>query len=72
MLNRVMFVHVAKKGDWMGRVVQAIHNIADRVKAERIQSTVQTKRENGNNKNFRELIEEELQKELSIEPLKED
>ena len=72
MSNRVMFVQNVRKGDWMGRVIQAIHNIADRIIAERIQSTVQTKRENGNNKNFRELIEEELRKELSIEPIKED
>ena len=72
MLNQVMFVRVVQEGDSMGIVMKAIYNIADRITAERIQCTVQMKRENGNNKNFRELIEEELKKELSIEPLKED
>lgn len=37
--------------------------------AARIQHKVQKKREQGSNKNFRELIEEELQKELSIDPI---
>ena len=55
----------------MGRIIRAIYNIADRRQAARIQHKVQKKREQGSNKNFRELIEEELQKELSIEPIEE-
>ena len=53
----------------MGRIIQAIYNVADRRQAARIQHKVQKKREQGSNKNFRELIEEELQKELSIDPI---
>lgn len=53
----------------MGRIIQAIYNIADRKQATRIQHKVQKKRAEGNKKNFMELIEEEMQKELSIEPI---
>jgi len=56
----------------MGRIIQAIYNIADRRQAARIQHKVQKKREQGSKKNFMELIEEELQKELSIEPIREE
>lgn len=53
------------------RKIQAIYNVADRRKATRIQHKVQKKREKGSNKSFKELIEEELQKELSIDPIEE-
>lgn len=56
----------------MGILMRAMHSIMARRLSEKVQYEVQRERENGNNKNFRELIEEELQKELSIEPLKED
>ena len=55
----------------MGIIIQAIYNIADRRQATRIQNKVQKKREEGNNKNFKELIDEEIAKELSIEPIEE-
>lgn len=55
----------------MGRIIQAIYNIADKKQAERIQHKVQKKRSEGNKKNFMELIEEEIQKELSIDPIEE-
>ncbi|CAG9702666.1 hypothetical protein CNEO_170081 [Clostridium neonatale] len=53
----------------MGRIIQAIYNIADRKQAARIQHKVQKKRAKGSNKSFKELIDEEIQKELSIEPI---
>lgn len=56
----------------MGRIVQAIYNIADRRQATRIQHKVQKKRAEGSNKSFKELIEEEIEKELSIDPIKEE
>ena len=56
----------------MGIMIQAIYNIADRRQAARIQHKVQKKREQRSKKNFMELIEEELQKELSIEPIREE
>ena len=56
----------------MGIMIQAIYNIADRRQAARIQHKVQKKREQGSKKNLMELIEEELQKELSIEPIREE
>ena len=56
----------------MGIIIQAIYNIANRKQAERIQHKVQEKRAKGNNKSFKELIEEELRKELSIEPIEEE
>ena len=55
----------------MGRIIQAIYAIADREPAKRILLKVQKKRQQGNNKTFKELIDEELQKELSIEPIEE-
>jgi myosin-crossreactive antigen len=55
----------------MGRMIQAIYNIADKKHAERIQHKVQKKRAKGSNKSFKELIEEEIQKELSIDPIEE-
>ena len=55
----------------MGRIIQAIYNIVDRKQAEKIQHKVQKERELGNSKSFMELIEEELRKELSIEPIEE-
>lgn len=55
----------------MGRIIQAIYNIADRRQAARIQHKVQKKREQGSNKSFKELIDEEIEKELSIEPIEE-
>ena len=64
-----MFVHVVKKGDkQMGK----IYNIADEIHAERIQIKAQKKRVEGSNKNFKELIEEEIKKEFSIEPVEEE
>ena len=56
----------------MGRIIQAIDNIVDRKQAEKIQNKVQKERELGNSKSFMELIEEELRKELSIEPIGEE
>ncbi|CAI3586339.1 conserved hypothetical protein [Clostridium neonatale] len=53
----------------MGRIIQAIYNIVDRKQAEKIQHKIQKEREPGNSKSFMELIEEELRKELSIEPI---
>lgn len=55
----------------MGIIIQAIYNIADRKQATRIQHKVQKKREKGSNKNFKELIDEEIAKELSIDPIEE-
>lgn len=53
------------------RKIQAIYNVADRPHSERIQYKVQKKLDKGTNKKFPELIEEELQKELSIDPIEE-
>lgn len=50
----------------MERIVKAVWNTADREQAKRIQYKVQKKREQGSDKNFKELIEEEKRKELSI------
>lgn len=55
----------------MGRIIQAIYNIANRKQAEKIQYKVQEKREKGNKKSFKELIDEEIAKELSIDPIEE-
>lgn len=55
----------------MGRIIQAINKIAADRKSKDIQYKVQKKREQGSDKNFMELIEEELQKELSIDPIEE-
>lgn len=55
----------------MGKIMQAVHNIADEIHAGRIQNKVQKKIEQGNSKNLIELIEEELKQELSIEPIEE-
>lgn len=56
----------------MGKIMQAIYNIADEIHAERIQIKVQKKRAEGSNKSFKELIEEEIKKEFSIEPIEEE
>ena len=56
----------------MGIIIQAIYNIADRRQAARIQHKVQKKRAEGSNKSFKELIAEEIAKELSIEPIEEE
>lgn len=55
----------------MERIIQAIYNVADRKHSERIQKKVQKKRAKGSNKSFKELIDEEIQKELSIDPIEE-
>lgn len=52
--------------------VKAIFNLADRPHSARIQQKVQKKLAKGSNKKFQELIEEEFQKELSIEPIVEE
>lgn len=51
--------------------VKAIFNLADRPHSARIQQKVQKKRAEGSNKSFKELIDEEIQKELSIDPIEE-
>lgn len=56
----------------MNITVQAIYNIADEKHSERIQRKVQRKRLKGSNKSFKELIDEEIAKELSIDPIKEE
>lgn len=51
--------------------VQSVWNLADRPHSERIQHKVQKRLKKNTDKNFPELIEEEIAKELSIDPIEE-